>query len=343
MVRRAKIAALVLADSLGLNAIFLRSRWRRERLLILCYHGISLDDEHQWDPSLYMPPALLRARLQELRDRGCTVLPLAEALTRMDQGTLPAAAVAITFDDGDYDFYKAAWPVLREFACPATVYLTTYYSEYNRPVFDPMSSYLLWKGRGQVLELKEASLGPIRLDDQGREQAFRRLLAWAREKQLSAREKDALLARLAAALGVNYAELCRKRLLHIMTPAEAAELAAQGLDLQLHTHRHFISREHARFVQEIDDNRVRLRKTSAVEPRHYCYPMGTFFPEFPGWLRELGIESATTCQPGIVDRHSDRLLLPRLIDTTNLTGYEFRAWLSGLASLLPHRQYMTTE
>ena len=341
MLRTAKIAALVLADSLGLNAIFLRSRWRRERLLILCYHGISLDDEHQWDPSLYMPPALLRARLQELRDRGCTVLPLAEALTRLDEGTLPRAAVAITFDDGGYDFYKAAWPVLREFDYPATVYLTTYYSEYNKPVFDPMASYLLWKGRGQVLELKEASLGPIMLDDQGRERAFRQLLAWAQDKPLSGREKDSLLARLAAALGVDYAALCRRRILHIMTPAEAAKLAAQGLDLQLHTHRHFISRERGRFVQEIDDNLLRLRQISAVPPRHYCYPMGAFYPEFPGWLRELGIESATTCRPGIADRHMDRLLLPRLVDTSDLTGYEFRAWLSGLASLLPHRQYMT--
>ena len=341
MIRKAKIAALVLADSLGLNALLLRSRWRRERLLILCYHGISLDDEHQWDPSLYMPPALLRARLQELRDLGCTVLPLAEALTRLDQGALPRAAVTITFDDGGYDFYQAAWPVLREFDCPATVYLTTYYSGYNKPVFDPMASYLLWKGRGQVLDLKEASLGPITLDDPGRERAVRQLLAWAQDKQPSASEKDALLARLAGALGVDYAELCRRRLLHIMTPAEAAELAAQGLDLQLHTHRHFISRERGRFVQEIDDNLLRLRQISAVPARHYCYPEGTFFPEFPGWLRELGIESATTCQPGIAGRRTDRFLLPRLVDTTNLTGYEFRAWLSGLASLLPHRQNET--
>ena len=45
MLRQAKIGALRIAETLGLNHLVLRSRWRRERLLILCYHGVALDDE----------------------------------------------------------------------------------------------------------------------------------------------------------------------------------------------------------------------------------------------------------------------------------------------------------
>lgn len=337
MIRQAKIVFLAAADLVGFNALFLRSRWRRERLLILCYHGISLDDEHLWDPSLYIPPALLRSRLEELRRGGCTVLPLAEALARLDQGTLPAGAVAITFDDGCHDFHEAAWPVLREFDAPATVYLTTYYSDFNRPVFDPMSSYLLWKGRDRVLEFPEVFSKPIRLEAAGRDAALRQIREWAQKSEMSGQQKDELLARVAAALGIDYADLCRRRLLHIMTPAEAAELAVEGLDLQLHTHRHCIVREHGRFIREIDDNAARLREIAGSEPRHYCYPMGEFYPEFPGWLREKGIESATTCEPGIASRESNRLLLPRFVDTSHHTTSEFRAWVSGLAAQLPHR------
>src|SRR5579884_1595252 len=163
MLRQLKIGALKLAEAAGLGSLVLQSRWRRERLLILCYHGIALDDEDRWSPGLYMPPAL-RRRMELVRRSGCAVLPLDEAITRLRAGTLPPGAVSLTFDDGAYDFYAAAWPILREFGFPVTVYLTTYYSEYNRPVFDTMCSYLLWKGRGRDLAMPELGAASVLLD-----------------------------------------------------------------------------------------------------------------------------------------------------------------------------------
>src|SRR5579884_3265133 len=312
MLRQAKIAVLTAAEAVGMASLILRSRWRRERLLILCYHGIALEDEDQWNPALYISPALLQRRMQMVRDSGCTVVPLDEGLSRLGQGTLPQAAVALTFDDGAYDFYARAWPVLREFGYPATVYLTTYYSEYNRPVFDTMCSYLLWKARGRELNLPEVGPEPVRLDDAGRNRCERQLLTYAAAHHYSAREKDALLARVAACLSIDYEGLCRKRLLHIMSPGEAAELARQGVDMQLHTHRHRVSEKQARFAQEIEDNRLRLPAAAPFPARHFCYPGGFHLPAFPEWLRECGVVSATTCRPGIVERRSDPWLLPRL-------------------------------
>jgi hypothetical protein len=37
------------------------------------------------------------------------------------------------------------------------------------------------------------------------------------------------------------------------------------------------------------------------------------------------------------------LLLSRLVDTSGLTQLEFYSWLSGLASLLPHRPHVMSE
>src|SRR5262245_37310961 len=71
------------------------SGWRGERLLVLCYHGVSLQDEHEWDPELFVTPAFLRRRFEILRDGGYTVLPLGEAIERCADGTLPARSVAL--------------------------------------------------------------------------------------------------------------------------------------------------------------------------------------------------------------------------------------------------------
>lgn len=83
-----------------------------------------------------MPPDLLRRRFELIKRHACAVLPINEAVERLYNGTLPKKSVVITFDDGNYDFYRRAFPIIKEFNFPATVYLTTFYSQYNKPVFN---------------------------------------------------------------------------------------------------------------------------------------------------------------------------------------------------------------
>lgn len=341
VLKQSKLFFLKASQGLGISHLLLNSRWRRDRLLILCYHGTSLEDEHEWNGSLYLHPDLLRERMQALRDAKCAVLPLDEAVRRLYAGDLPDRAVAITFDDGTYDFYRVAWPVLREFAYPVTVYWTTYYAEFNRPVFDVMLSYLLWKARdGQPLEWPRVLANPAVLDASGRPKAVWDVIRFAKEQKLSGRAKDELLAEMAGRLGIDYEALCRKRLLHIMTPAEARELAEKGVDLQLHTHRHRVWRRREKFFEELDDNKKRITQVGAAEPHHFCYTGGFKLPEFTGYLEQYGISSATTCEAGLCSRASHRMHLPRLVDTTGLSALEYQAWISGVAALLPKRAFV---
>src|SRR5437868_10648345 len=103
------------------------SAWRRRRLLILCYHGVSLRDEHEWHGELFVTPHFLRRRFEILRDGGYTVLPLGEAVRCLRGGTLPPRSVVLTFDGGFYNFRAAALPLPEEFGFPATNYASTYY------------------------------------------------------------------------------------------------------------------------------------------------------------------------------------------------------------------------
>jgi hypothetical protein len=75
-----------------------------------------------------------------------------------------------------------------------------------------------------------------------------------------------LLVGLAARLGLDYEGLCRRRILHLITPDEARALAARGLDLEYHTHRHRVFRDRGRMRAELDDNRRRLEAYSANTP-----------------------------------------------------------------------------
>lgn len=338
------MAALRTADSLGIPALLSRTEWRRARLAILCYHGISQEDEHEWNPGLYIPPEMLRRRMQTLVDCGCTVLCLDDALRRLYDRTLPDRAVVLTVDDGSYDFYRLGFPVIREFGFPVTLYLTTYYCEYNRPVFDTMCSYLLWKGRSRgAFSWPGVLPAAVDLQHEGWREAARRLRAYTLERRLSGRDKDSLLAELAALLGIDYKELCRKRLLHLVTPGEAREMVAQGIDIQYHTHRHRVYRSQARFHRELDDNARAIAAVTQSTPRHFCYTGGVYLPQHPEILKAYGLRSATTCDAGLCTPESNPMLLPRYLDWTGVTDREFRAWITGLAAFLPSRRTAPSE
>jgi len=341
MLKKTKQATLGTLKTSGVFRFVENSRWRQHRLLILAYHGISLDDEHQWDYTQFMPPEFFRTRMQLIKSSGCTVLPLGEAFKRLYSGDLPDKSVAITFDDGTYDFYKQAHPILREFDFPATLYLTTFYSHYNKPVFDVMCSYLLWKGRSKTLDLNTITGNGLRVDlssKVSRYAAFKEIQRSAGERKLCAKEKDGLAASLAKQLNIDYDALLAGRVLQLVNPDEVKALAAAGVDIQLHTHRHRVPLDRELFRREIEDNRRSIKDITGMTPSHFCYPSGVYDQTFLPWLEEAGIVSATTCEIGFASRQAHPLLLPRLLDTSGLSDIEFEGWLTGVSAALPRRK-----
>lgn len=346
MLKKFKQATLQSLKTTGMSSLVEASRWRRQRLLILAYHGISMTDEHLWNGSQYMSVEIFRGRLEQLKKSGAVVLPLDEAIRRLYENALPDKSVALTFDDGTADFYQQAVPLLKEFEFPATLYLTTFYSHFNRPIFDLMCLYLLWKGRGAILDLGKVTGRDARLElrtASSRDEVSAEIRAFAHEQKMSAEEKDALLASLARDLGVDYDELLAQRTLHVLTPDEVRQLASSGIDVQLHTHRHRTPLDRQLFLREIEDNRRSVYEMIGKQAAHFCYPSGAYDLRFLPWLAEAGIVSATTCDTGFASPASNRLLLPRVIDTSALSAIEFEGWLSGVSAALPRRRRKQKE
>lgn len=331
MIRRGKALVLQVARRSGLTRVVLGSPWRTARLAILAYHGVALDDEHRWEPRLYLDVATFRRRLQWLRRSRCAILPLGEAVGRLREGTLPPRAVALTFDDGFYDFLALAYPVLQEFGCPATLYLTTWHTGVGYPVPELMLRYLLWKGRASPGA--PAGLGTA----EGRERAAREMEGNFASSGSPREGWGARLRDLAGGLGIDYDQLLARRLLQIMRPDELRGLDRGLVSVDLHTHRHRAPRDEALFRREVRDNRAALTEIfgPGAAPRHFCYPSGEHYPEHPAWLRAEGVDSATTCEPGLATRRTDPYLLPRLLDGDTVTDHQFAAWISGLSDLLP--------
>ncbi|MEW6244072.1 MAG: polysaccharide deacetylase family protein [Bacillota bacterium] len=85
---------------------------------VLGYHSVHPDHP------LAVRPDMFRERIRFLKEN-FEVISLAEYVRRKLTGELTEGTAAVTFDDGYEDNYRYAYPVLKEFSCPATLFLVT--------------------------------------------------------------------------------------------------------------------------------------------------------------------------------------------------------------------------
>jgi peptidoglycan/xylan/chitin deacetylase (PgdA/CDA1 family) len=308
----------------------------RRGLRIICYHGISLRDEHCFQPKLFIRENTFRERMAYLKRHGYPILPLDEALNLMYRGELPSWAAVITFDDGWLGIGTKAAPVLVNYGFPSTLYVTTKDVVNEMPVFDVALRYLLWKGREKVLDSCFLNRGSKDIDLSSPAQRERAACDIDEAvKSFDDRSKQDLLLKLAQALDVDWNSDDGSQLFRLMTADQLAPLPGQGMDLQLHTHHHCMPLNDQEGVEsEITANRATLARIVDGPFQHFCYPSGEFHPMHFPWLRALGIESATTCLAGFNYPNTDRLELRRFLDGENITQVEFEAEISGFLELM---------
>jgi peptidoglycan/xylan/chitin deacetylase (PgdA/CDA1 family) len=291
---------------------------------------------------MFLPSSVFARRMQILAHSGCKVLGLGEALRLLQKGQLPGNSVAITFDDGWADFHSQVLPVLQQYGFPATVYLTTYYCLFNRPLFRFALAHMMWELQSKVIENRTFAWLPEQLDfrtEVTRSALLRQIDQYSKKQSLSGKQKDALAAEFAEAMGFDYSDFCSKRLFQLMNPEEVAAISRAGIDVQLHTHRHRTPLDRDRFISEVKQNREVIQEiTGTKDCVHFCYPSGAVRAEFIPWLTEAGVRSATTCNHGLATPTGELFRLPRFLDHYALTDAEFESWLSGLAVFLPKRK-----
>jgi peptidoglycan/xylan/chitin deacetylase (PgdA/CDA1 family) len=291
----------------------------RRGFRILCYHGFSLADEHEWSADMFMSGAFFRRRMELIAASGMPVVPLEQVL----RDDYPDHAIAITIDDGWEGTLRVAAPILQEFSFPATLYLSSYYSATQTQVFNVLADYLLWKTAKPRVSLPEWSI-----DIEIRPGAYRAALSDLRQlgHRLGQVERQRLADELSQALGVDSTGL-----FYYLSLDQAKELDRLGIDLQLHTHRHRfdgIGREDA--IEEVQANRAYLDGVRPAPRQHFCYPSGSYSGEQLAWLRDLDIQTATTCESGLNYPGQDPLQLHRMLDSQSIPEDWFMAMLEGI-------------
>lgn len=331
-----KLLVYRLAKALGLFG--LTRRWFRKRLLILCYHGFETRDEAAFMPGVFMRRETFARRLEILRRGGFRVLPLDEALERLRAGTLPENSVCLTLDDGFHSVKTVGAPLLGRYGYPSTLYVTTYYVHKGSPIFRLAVQYMFWKAEKRVLTLDRPAWGVGGRYDL-RDPAAADALCWRiidfGERHGDEPGRQRLCRELAALLDVDYEGIVASRGLSLLDWNELRELQAQGVDIQLHTHRHRTPADRPENAQaEIIENARLLAQVNPGRLRHFCYPSGQWQPEHLRWLGAMSLVSATTCDAGMNTADTHPLALYRALDSEDMPELFFEAELCGFNELL---------
>ena len=295
----------------------LSRRVSRKSLRILAYHGLWTTPGYQYGNHLFMSPEQFEQRMTWLKNSRYPVLPLGEAVDRLEQGSLPDGAVVITIDDGWRSTYTNMLPVLEALGLPATVYITTWYSENQLPVVNVAVDYILRRAG-------ESSANPLAITAEI-------------EKLPSLSERGEALRDCAARFGVTTEEWWEGRQFHVMSTAEIRDGDRRGFDIQLHTHRHRSSDVNSDDLgREIADNRAVLARACGRPEQsfsHFCYPSGIVHASAAAILRDVGVRSATLVDEGINAPGVNPYRLRRFLDGRSVSPAAFEGYLSGAREL----------
>ena len=322
LTRFIKLAFLYACKFMGLFILF--RAFNRQAVRILCYHGFAIDSrQSEFRPKLFFPAAAFQQRMEWLKRHRYNIVPLSEAVERLSTGEIAPDTVAITLDDGLYSVLTCGVPILKACQFPATLYVTTYFVEHQEPVFLLTAAWLFWLAKVSSVQT------PSGIYDMARLQEF--------DQHGDHRQRVAVLREIAVSLGIDFDQIMTERPFHLLTLDEIRQMADDGLDIQLHTHRHRWPQASELLRDELLINAAVLAKATAGRLDHVCYPSGVYDPENWPILRELGIRSATTCDPGFNRAGINPLQLNRFLDGTDVAMIEFEAEMCGLLDFLRRR------
>ena len=93
------------------------------QVIIFCYHR--LVDKIRY-PGTEITPAAFEAQMKALKDRGITVIPMQDLLAwKRGEKNIPPRAAVVTFDDGWKSQYEVAFPIMKKYGYPFTMFIYT--------------------------------------------------------------------------------------------------------------------------------------------------------------------------------------------------------------------------
>jgi len=320
---------MTIGDRVGLwdAYAFLLERMTGGRARIINFHRVADDKPYPWI-------ALDALTIREFEDRirhissKCNLLTLEELADRiLRKEPLPKNSMVVTFDDGYKDMYLNAYPILRKYGVPATVFLTTGHIDSGELFWWDKIGYVVYNTRLDTIEIDGISYSLRTIED--RAKTLDALNAEA--NRVSEEQKKALISSLITVGNVKIPDGLGDKL--TLSWSEIKEMSNNAIDFGAHTVTHPIltrvSLEQAKY--EIIQSKAEIENRLDKPVSTFAYPggmSGHFNGQIIALPKQAGFKCAVTGIPGIVTQRTPMYELSRIAPAANHGAFKFLA--SGL-------------
>lgn len=272
--------------------------WRRKNgraLVILCYHRVLPADVRNNSPfpDLAVTPEAFSKHIEFFR-RHYECLPLEQAHQEFARcGRLDKPLLSITFDDGYWDNFEIARPILNTYDIRATFFvISSLVGTKEAPWYDRLARALKFVGIGNNgRSVTDAVEDAKHLDPQARAEVIKRAVTTAQEAGYDDDNAD-----------------------RMMTREDVARLVTEGHEVGAHTRTHPMLTQLSgdALRDELAGCRSDLESMTGQKVTSLAFPNGNFDEQVLAATRSAGYERAVSMQHGLCGQESDSFRLPRL-------------------------------
>jgi peptidoglycan/xylan/chitin deacetylase (PgdA/CDA1 family) len=302
---------------------------RAKSVTILMYHGVTNKPlpAFNW---CQLPAEEFESQMLFLREE-YSVLPLSEVIDRLSRKLpLPERAVCLTFDDGFRTVLTTAFPIMKKYDFPSTVFVITGLVDTDQPAWPELLYHALTTTRKASVVV----FGSVWSLETCADQAHAYVGIVERLKNVAAQEKDRQLNAIFLALEVQ-PTISADSVLSTLSWDEVERLHQTGLvTFGSHTHTHqILSRlpPDAQYDELKKSHEILLERLG--DAHFFAYPNGRrvdFTDMTKKFVRELGYLCGVSTQTGLVGMHDDLFELRRVGIGADTAQSQFELRMLGL-------------
>ncbi|MDI6645197.1 MAG: polysaccharide deacetylase family protein [Methanobacteriaceae archaeon] len=285
----------------------LRRKITKSQVIILTYHRTGpMTDKWILNPLIHQE--IFEKQMKYLI-KNFNIISLNDLTEMIANGKIPEKAVAITFDDGYKDNYEYAFPILKKYDIPATIFLSTGPIEQKKLFWSDEVSYVLLNTELKSIDIEDIGTYQLNSDE---DKIKASISVVEKLKKMENNKKEFIIKDLINLTGVNIPSRLGKQ--NILSWNEIKKMNRNGIDFGAHTVNHpiltNIPLDEAKM--EIMNSKNRIEEILNTEVKSFAYPNGDFNEEILSLVRDSGFNSSVTTISGLVNAVNDLYQLNRI-------------------------------